>query len=576
MINLVWSGLLTLLLLSGCGYDGTTSRVNDFVPLTSIEIVPVYSTIAANTSTKLSVKGNFSGLFTRDITDQAVWSSNSPTVADFKYATTPNKNRVTGIAPGPAILTATVGGVSATYTLTVSSATISTLVISPANPTVANGLTTQFTATGTFSDSTTQDLTFDVTWSSTPGTFATVSNDPASKGLATSTAEGTETISASFASIPTPTTVTTTLIVAAKALKSIAVSSATTSVLSLSTANFKATGTYTDNSTSDITSQVAWTSSRPDLATIASGGVATTLAQGTTSISATLGGFSGGTNLKVTGGNLSSFTVSPATVTLVKGTVVPVTAKGNFSNGTTRDITKVVAWSTANSALATVTPSTDGSLWLNAIDVTPATMVSATYVAIPSMQPATSNLTIIAAPALNTNGLTISAANLNLTVGTSSRFTVSAAFNGGPTLYDVTASSDWTSTGGVSVGNLGLAKGRVKGLAAGPATISATFGGQPVTVNVTVTARTIQSLTVFGSLSATPGDISPFATTATYTDNTSLSVTDDTIWTIDNANVAIPADSTNQPGQVITVDSGSAALTATFGGLTKPMTISVP
>ena len=93
---------------------------------------------------------------------------------------------------------------------------------------------------------------------------------------------------------------------------------------------------------------------------------------------------------------------------------------------------------------------------------------------------------------------------------------------------------------------------------------------------MTVTARTIQSLTVFGSLSATPGDISPFATTATYTDNTSLSVTDDTIWTIDNANVAIPADSTNQPGQVITVDSGSAALTATFGGLTKPMTISVP
>ena len=38
--------------------------------------------------------------------------------------------------------------------------------MTPANPTVAKGLTEQFTATGTYSDGTTADLTSQVTWAS--------------------------------------------------------------------------------------------------------------------------------------------------------------------------------------------------------------------------------------------------------------------------------------------------------------------------------------------------------------------------------------------------------------------------
>ena len=51
------------------------------------------------------------------------------------------------------------------------------------------------------------------------------------------------------------------------------------------------------------------------------GGAATALAKGTTLISASLPGVSGATDLQVTGGDLLSFTVSPATPVLVKGTV---------------------------------------------------------------------------------------------------------------------------------------------------------------------------------------------------------------------------------------------------------------
>jgi hypothetical protein len=58
------------------------------------------------------------------------------------------------------------------------------------------------TATGTFSDGTTQDLTMDVTWSSgTPG-VATISNVAGSEGLATSVAIGTTTITATLDGYP--------------------------------------------------------------------------------------------------------------------------------------------------------------------------------------------------------------------------------------------------------------------------------------------------------------------------------------------------------------------------------------
>ena len=102
----LWVAILVL--ASGCSSE-TPTRHNDFAPLTSITIsAKAGPSIAVNTSTTLTVIGNFSGEFSRDITDQAVWSSGAPTVAGFVTAGSPN--RVSGLAPGTAVLTATVGG----------------------------------------------------------------------------------------------------------------------------------------------------------------------------------------------------------------------------------------------------------------------------------------------------------------------------------------------------------------------------------------------------------------------------------------------------------------------------------
>ncbi len=568
MTNLLLSGLCILMVLSGCGWDGEPTRNNDFTPLTSIEIVAGSSTIAAKTSATFKVNGTYSGQFTRDITNQVVWSSDSPAVAGF--VTTANPNRITGKSSGTAIVTATVGSVSSTFRLTVSAATVTTLTITPATSSLSKGRTVQYAVRGLFSDTTTQDLTFDAAWTSSDSGVATVSDAIGSKGLTKAISVGTATISTAFGGI----TGTQQLTVTEPVLNSITVSPVNPSVLTLSSQTFKATGIYTDGSTADITAQVAWDSSRKDVATISSSGTAATLTQGTTAISAALSGIAGTSNLKTTGGNLAAIAISPNVVTLVKDTVSRLTATGTFSDGSIRDITSQVSWSPASATIATVTTPGGNLAWLNALAATPAGTLSVITVKNGSISTTTS--LIVTIPSVTSIVITPVAVE-SLTVGTGNRQALTAYFSDG-TKQEVTASSEWSSsnTAAATVGNSGIVRGRVSGVAAGTTIISAKYGGMTVTAPVTVTARTLNNLVITDNTVLTSGNQVKFTATAGYTDGSTVDVTEDTTWVIDFPNVAILIDSQNLPGQVVAVDHGTATLTASFGGKTKTATISVP
>src|SRR6185312_9977836 len=71
-----------------------------------------------------------------------------------------------------------------------SSATLVSISLSPSAPSIQTGGTQQFTATGAFSDNTTENLTSTATWSSSSPSVATIS----SAGIATGVAAGTTTI----------------------------------------------------------------------------------------------------------------------------------------------------------------------------------------------------------------------------------------------------------------------------------------------------------------------------------------------------------------------------------------------
>lgn len=571
MRNLIWSGLVMTVLLSGCGWSGDATRPNDITPLTSITITADYTTIAGNTSTRLTATGNYSGLFTHDISNQVVWTSNSPTVAAFQTQTRPS--RVTGLAPGSAILTATLKGVSATFNLTVSSATATGVTIAPPNPTIAAGLTEKFTATGAFSDGTTQDLTFDADWTSSNTAVATVSiADDDKNELAATIAAGTTTITATFGAFSNPTLLTVT----EPQLVSIAVTSANSSVLSLSKVTFTATGTYTDTSTKDLTSRATWTSSNTNVVLNPTAGVTQTVTQGTNiTITATLGNISGTTTLNVTGGNLAPF---PAltNMTVVNGTSVPISVTGNFGNGIARDITGALKWTVANPTFANVTTVSPNRLLIKGL-APGVTTISATSPG-SAGQISTAFLTVTN-PGLNT--FTVSpSTGLALTAGTSGRLTATANFSDGTT-QDVTANVTWGSnaTAVATVGTVGPTGERITGVATGNTAITAAFGNLHLInpVPVAVSTRTLSSFTIIpsGTVSVVAGNQTPFTVTATYNDGTTVDITTDVAWATGDGNIAVLPDNLNQPGLVVGVSGGTTNLTASYNGQTSTVTLKV-
>jgi 6-phosphogluconolactonase (cycloisomerase 2 family) len=105
-------------------------------------------------------------------------------------------------------------GVTGNDTLTVGPPNLSSIIVSPNKPSVAVGKTLQFSAIGTYTDGSTQDLTKTVAWSSLDTATATISTDPSSAGLATAAALGATEIRASSGGVsasPVPMRVTATI-----------------------------------------------------------------------------------------------------------------------------------------------------------------------------------------------------------------------------------------------------------------------------------------------------------------------------------------------------------------------------
>ena len=255
----------------------------------------------------------------------------------------------TGVKNNSVTVTSTEGGTGNTSnaSLTVGPAALQSIAVTPANPSLAKGLTQQFTATGTFSDNSTQNITATVTWASaTPG-VATIT----AGGLATGVSTGTSSISATLSGISGSTVLTVT----AAVLQSIAVTPANPSIPKGTTQPFTATGTFSDSSTQNLTGSVTWASATPSVATITAAGLATGVSTGTSSISATQSGISGSTVLTVTAAVLQSIAVTPANPSIPMGTTQQFTATGTFSDATVQNLTGSVTWASATPSVATIT-----------------------------------------------------------------------------------------------------------------------------------------------------------------------------------------------------------------------------
>lgn len=336
--SLTTASLLFLLTmgLSGCGGNSLPGATTPAAKsLSSLSISPANPVLSLGSSEQFRVTGSFSDGSQQDMTQKVTWNSTQPTVAAVN-----SSGMAVTRQSGATMVTASSGTISSATKLTVSPAPLVSIAVTPPNPVVSKGRPQQFTATGKYSDGTTQDLTSAVTWTASPSGIAAMS----STGLAAAQAIGTATVTATSGSISG----TDFLVVSAASLVSIAVSPSNSTVPKGETKALAATGMYSDASTQNLTSSVVWMSSPSSVATISGSGVATAQGAGAATISATLGSMTGTGVLNVSAPALVSIAVAPANSSIALGATQQLTATGMFSDGSTQDLTSSATWASAS------------------------------------------------------------------------------------------------------------------------------------------------------------------------------------------------------------------------------------
>jgi len=437
--------------------------------LVSIGVKPEAATIAKQTTQQFTVTGTFSDGSTRNLTNQVTsWTSSATAVA-----TVAPSGLVSGLTPGSATITANVGSVSDSTLLTVSNATLSSIAVAPSGASLQPNAKLNFTAVGTFSDSSTQNLTGQVTWSSDNTAAATVSNLSGTKGVVKGVAAGTANIIAAMLGVTgsSPVTVTSAVLTSIKVSTTGAPFTAPAGQV-----QYMATGTYSDGSTQNLTTAVTWISSNPAVATITQNGLATGQGAGSTTITATQDSVVGTTELAVTASKLVSVSVtSPnSSSKLASQTSVQLKATGTFEDGTTQDLTDSATWTSSDATVATVS-STNGVVR----GVAPGTAtIRAVFGSVPA---GTINLTVTNATLAT---LAVTPPSVSITLGKSQQFTATGSFNDGSTQV-LTTFADWSSSnaGVAVVSNFGLATSSGKGTT----TIKANYAQGSTTASGTAT-----------------------------------------------------------------------------------------
>lgn len=445
---------------------------------------------------------------TRVVTNDATWAWTAGDPAGALASIAGGLADATGGTAGVVQITATVAVgegevVSSPVSLTITAATVTSLVVAPKTASIPVQGTVALSAVAIYSDGSRRDVEDEATWASSNTAVATVA-----AGVVTGVAAN-----------ATPATITATLggqsdtaqvtVTAATLIGINVTATQTTAAAGSSDVQFTARGTYNNGTTRPITTEVTWSSSNAAVATVgANTGLVTPVAAGNATITATLGGQSGSL----------AFTVTDAVVDSI---AITTTGTGSIPAGTTREYT----------ASCTYTDDTTGACpagltW--ASDATSVATISSTGVAT-GVAAGTAQITATAS-GVDSNALTLTVTDAVLSsiqvstetgvsqvfVGQEVQFIATGVYSDGDT-DDLTNQVTWSSsdTDALSIGAAsGLALGEA--VSDGAVTVTATYAAASLqgTLAVTVVEADLLSLTI-SPVSATIAEEEPIQFTAT-------------------------------------------------------------
>ncbi len=449
--------------------------------------------------------------------------------------------------------------------------TLSSIQVTPANVTIPLQYSETYTATGLYSDSTTKDLSSQVSWSVAPAALGTISTAGV---LTTTTVSGAGTVSATLNSVTgsTPVTVTTAI------LQSIEVTPPLATVPVGAAQQYAATGLYKDSggvlSHYDVTTQPGgqWKSSNTAVATIDNAGVATGVANGTSTITFTLQSVvSPGVTLKVSSATLTGILIDETDpvdlFTSGVNTSTTLVAEADYSDQSVI-APAPVTWSLASGSPAGVV-SVDATTGLVTALGVGTVMVNASYGGF------TDSITVVVAD-VKLLSIAVSTTTPSVPLALTAQYTAVGSFNDNSTL-DITDQVVWTVQDPIaSVSNAAGSQGQVTPLKTGTTSVIATAPNNVSgSASLTITAANLVSiaLTPSGTATLPLGFNEQFVAKATFTDNSVFDVTTQATWVSDNAAVASVSNAAGFQGLVSGLATGSANIKANLGSVTSPATL---
>jgi len=416
------------------------------------------------------------------------------------------------------------GGSSQTAKEPSTEATLTTIELRSDSSAIAKGTSSQLSATGIYTDASTEDLTSQVTWSVSDSAILTVDTN----GQVSGQTSGSVVITASSASIEN----TINLSVSPATLTSLTLSPLNITIASGTSNQLTASGRFSDGSIQDLTSQSTWQSSNQAVASVSSAGVLEGLTQGSSTITSTNGTTTGIVVVTISPATLSQIEVNLDKSKIALGTGVQAYAVGIFSDNTTQDLTNQVIWSSSDTSVATILTQTTNSGWVEG-KLVGSIQLSASY----------SGLTGSSAFEVKEAALTsidITPTNLSVATGLTENYHAVGHYSDG-SIQDITSQVVWQSSSitVASIDNSTGYHGEMSANSVGTSTISAIFDAISGSTQLTITPAVLQSITLnIDNSSVAAGLKLQLSATGQYSDGATVNLTAQAQWLSSNTSVA--------------------------------------
>lgn len=483
---------------------------------------------------KLNATAVYSDAKTSDVTINADWTSDDTSIASVYNGTVTAKS--VGTATIVAIFKDGDGKAfsqSASITVTKN---VKALTADVTSLNIRKGASEQIALTATYSDNTTDNkVANQAEWTSSNAAVATVVN-----GAVTGIGAGKATITGVYGKQTVSVEVTVDVV------KRITPSTTDVSLLlSEGPETVTLTATFPDGTTEDVTAAAEWSSSDEAVADVLKGSI-TPYKQGTAVITAEYGTKTATINVTVE--KTSKLTVDNEDLFLGIGGEKQLKLTASYPEAAAKDVTADAQWTSSDESIASVYK---GKVTANKAGV-------ATITAKYGDKTATVKVSVEVARYLD---FSQSQAILD-SVGGKQQLELTATFADG-TRKNVTASASYSSS---SPSVADVKDGFVIGYSAGTTTITASYGTQTATLPVKVGQVNTLSVDKSEVYLAVKGTHQPVLKDENETD-----VTSQATWTSSNEAVASVSDG----GLITAYSSGTAKITATYGGKTATITVNV-